>query len=554
MTPNFLIVLPDLVLAGRLQSLIPHEIEATVGFAASQEDGILALNDYTHLDLCVFCLSYPDGDGLALIIAVKKKFPRARLVVVTDLPPEVCGLFDPSWVALNLPLDAGEFAYLCRETLSSMQGSQLGHFTIGSRFRSDCWGDWYKAYDTTLKREVDLGILHSWATPEESSQFREAASLRAQAAHDHVQTVYFGGDDEGRSFVSHEKWEMPTLPSLVGAGQKIDARTAARILHTVAAVLTFWDSHQYPHPPLETYQITLSPYGVVKVENIVDPTLPFRPMKTSDLIEVANAVYALLPSLEKVPRQLRGLLNKLRAPEQVIFETSLGDMTVLLDSTLAPITVANFLAYVDREAYDGTLFHHVISGFVAQGGRYMKDMTALAAARPIPNEASNGLLNRRGTLSMAHGKDADGATSQFIFNLVDNSSLDPNENRIGFAVFGKVIRGMEVLDRMAKVEVINQDKYYMPVNPVILFKVRRSDCITVAEVLAEAQALDLQLDVNSNGEVTPGKGRGPDSAWLRAMTSTDKALASMSKAILTLSGSLTKKSSAPLKKSDADKS
>jgi peptidyl-prolyl cis-trans isomerase A (cyclophilin A) len=276
-------------------------------------------------------------------------------------------------------------------------------------------------------------------------------------------------------------------------------------------------------------------------------------MKTADLVEVANAVHALLPSLEKVPRQLRELLNKLRAPEQVVFETSLGDITVLLDATLAPVTVANFLAYVDQGAYDDTLFHHVIAKFVVQGGRYRRDMTPMAAADPIPNEAANGLLNRRGTLSMAHGKDPDSATSQFIFNLVDNASLNPDENRVGFAVFGKIIKGIEVIDRMAKVEVINQDKYYMPVNPVVLFQVRRNDCIQVAQVTATAQALDLQLDVNPNAGATPGKGHGPDSAWLRAMTSTDKALASMSRAILTLSGSLTKKSSSSLKKSDADK-
>jgi len=552
MTPNFLIVHPDLVLAGRFNSLIPHDIEATVGFAASQEDGILALDDYTHLDLCLFCMEYPDGDGSLLVAAVKEKFPRTRLVVVTDLPSESWSRLDPSWLVLNLPLDTGLFNSLCRETLGSMRGAQLSNFVIQERFRSDRWGDWYDAYDTTLKREVDVGILHTWATLGEARHFREAASLRARAAHDHVQTVYFGGDHEGFSFVSHEKWEMPSLVKLAEEGTKIDARTAARILHTVTSVLTFWDENQYPHPPLEARQVTLSPHGVVKVENIIDPALPYKQLKTSDLVPIANAVQELLPSLEQIPRQLRGLLNKLRAPEQVIFETSLGDIVVVLDDTLAPRTVANFLAYVDRGAYDDTLFHHVISGFVVQGGRYTQEMTKIDTAPPIPNEASNGLLNLRGTLAMAHGKDPNSATSQFVFNLVDNASLNPSENRAGFAVFGKVVRGMEVMDKIAEVEVIFQEKYYLPVNPVVLFRIRRNPSISMAEVTAEAQALDMQLAAGQQGDAKSFERRG-DTAWIRAMTSTDKALASMSHAILTLSGSLKKKSTTGLKKDDTGK-
>ncbi len=122
-------------------------------------------------------------------------------------------------------------------------------------------------------------------------------------------------------------------------------------------------------------------------------------------------------------------------------KTDLGEIVVELFRTEAPITVANFLKYVDRQAYDGTLFHHIISGFVVQGGRFNQQMEKIPTDEPIPNEASNGLLNSRGTLAMAHGQDPDSATSQFIFNLVDNASLNANPLTPGFTVFGMVTKG-----------------------------------------------------------------------------------------------------------------
>lgn len=537
MIPKLLIALPDLVFAGRLKSLVPEEMEADADFAGSLEDGLQFLHECDHLDLVVFGQNFPDGSGADLVAAVREKFPRARLAVMTDLPPEACAQLDPGWVVLNAPVDAGQFVALCREAMGSLHGRQLGHFVVDHRVRSDRWADWYRAYDITLKREVDLGVLHAWATEEESLRFRETASLRARAIHDHVQTVYFGGAQDGRDFVSHERWEMPGLPTLIEQGHRIDERVAARILHTVASVLMFWDANGYPHPPLALGDVTLSPYGVVKVKNIIDPAWPLRPMRVSDLVGVANAVYALLPSLEKIPRHLRELLNRIRASEQVVFETSLGNITVGLERAAAPVTVENFLSYVDRQAYDNTLVHHVIADFVVQGGRYTREMEKIPTDEPIPSEAANGLLNQRGTLAMAHGADPNSATSQFIFNVVNNKSLDRGPDRAGFAVFGKVVRGMEVVDDIARVEVLLQDHYYLPVNPVVLFKVRRTSSLTMEDVAAEAQAIDMQMNRGRGQSAMAGQ----DSSWLGAMASSNKTLASVSKVILTLSGSLKRK-------------
>jgi peptidyl-prolyl cis-trans isomerase A (cyclophilin A) len=135
----------------------------------------------------------------------------------------------------------------------------------------------------------------------------------------------------------------------------------------------------------------------------------------------------------------------------VVLTTNLGEIDIQLDPKDAPITTANFLSYVNKKFYDGTIFHRVVRGFVAQGGGYTPDMTEKPTDPPIKNEASNGLHNVRGTISMARTNDPDSATSQFFLNFVDNSTgkLDPGGfSPDGYAVFGKIIKGLDVLDKM----------------------------------------------------------------------------------------------------------
>jgi len=131
------------------------------------------------------------------------------------------------------------------------------------------------------------------------------------------------------------------------------------------------------------------------------------------------------------------------------FSTSLGDFKVELFARDAPLTVENFLGYVDEGFYDNTLFHRVIPGFVVQGGGFSPGMQQKPTRAPIQNEADNGLSNARGTLCMARTNAIHSATSQFFINLADNDFLDHSERNFGYAVFGKVVEGMDVLDRMA---------------------------------------------------------------------------------------------------------
>jgi len=133
------------------------------------------------------------------------------------------------------------------------------------------------------------------------------------------------------------------------------------------------------------------------------------------------------------------------------FETSHGGFTVELFAKEAPLTVANFLRYVDDGFFDGTIFHRIVPGFVIQGGGLTADFASKKTRAPIANEAKNGLKNTRGSLSMARTSDINSATSQFFVNLSDNGFLDHGPRDYGYAVFGGVTAGMETIDKIARV-------------------------------------------------------------------------------------------------------
>ncbi len=136
---------------------------------------------------------------------------------------------------------------------------------------------------------------------------------------------------------------------------------------------------------------------------------------------------------------------------RIQFETSHGTFVVELDGRKSPFTVVNFMRYVKAGHYEGTVFHRVIKNFVVQGGGYTEDYEEKPTQTPVPNEAGNGLSNERGTIAMARTGFPHSATSQFYINLKDNTALDPNPQRWGYTVFGRVVEGMDVIDGMAAV-------------------------------------------------------------------------------------------------------
>ncbi|MBO7236482.1 MAG: peptidyl-prolyl cis-trans isomerase [Kiritimatiellae bacterium] len=156
-------------------------------------------------------------------------------------------------------------------------------------------------------------------------------------------------------------------------------------------------------------------------------------------------------------------------------DTNMGTITLELNEEKAPETVRNFVKYAEDGHYDGTIFHRVIDGFMIQGGGFTKAMNQKPTREPIRNEAMNGLKNERGTIAMARTMVVDSATSQFFINLVDNAFLDfssPTPQGFGYAVFGKVIDGMSVVDSIAKVKTgFSGPHQNVPEEPILIKKI-----------------------------------------------------------------------------------
>ena len=158
----------------------------------------------------------------------------------------------------------------------------------------------------------------------------------------------------------------------------------------------------------------------------------------------------------------------------IILSTGFGEVTIELYDAEAPITVQNFLQYVEDGFFDGTIFHRVIPDFVLQGGGFTADMKQKKTRPPIKNEAENGLKNKRGTLSMARTQEIDSATSQFFINLKDNDFLDHGTRDFGYAVFAKVADGMEIIDWIAQVATGNNGMHQdVPLEPVVILSAKR---------------------------------------------------------------------------------
>lgn len=160
----------------------------------------------------------------------------------------------------------------------------------------------------------------------------------------------------------------------------------------------------------------------------------------------------------------------------VLIDTSLGKIAVKLNPEKAPISVENFLKYVDSKHYDGTIFHRVMKDFMIQGGGHTPDMKEKATAYPsIKNEANNGLFNKRGTVSMARMNEVDSATAQFFINVVDNPRLDyQSPSHYGYAVFGEVTSGMDVVDKIRAVRTTTKGQYDdVPVETILIKSIIR---------------------------------------------------------------------------------
>ena len=169
--------------------------------------------------------------------------------------------------------------------------------------------------------------------------------------------------------------------------------------------------------------------------------------------------------------------NESATDKFALIRTSLGDIKVKLNSAAAPISVANFEQYVNNKFYDNTIFHRVIPGFMIQGGGFDTSGKQKETLAPIKNEAKNGLTNKRGTIAMARTNIVDSATSQFFINVFDNDMLNyQNDENYGYAVFGEVVEGMDIVDKIVKVETKDNGMYQnWPVENVVIESVKLLD-------------------------------------------------------------------------------
>ena len=180
------------------------------------------------------------------------------------------------------------------------------------------------------------------------------------------------------------------------------------------------------------------------------------------MLRIIAAAVALLVSIQVAA-----------ADPQVEMKTSMGTVVIELYPDKAPLTVDNFLQYVKDRHYDGTVFHRVIPGFMIQGGGFGPDFSEKPARKPVRNEAANGLRNETGTIAMARTPDPHSATAQFFINVADNESLNfrfPTQEGYGYCVFGKVVKGMDVVNRIVKVQTGPGPAGHqnVPVKPIII--------------------------------------------------------------------------------------
>ena len=164
------------------------------------------------------------------------------------------------------------------------------------------------------------------------------------------------------------------------------------------------------------------------------------------------------------------------SPRVQVF-TSMGNFTIELNAERAPLTVPHFLRYVDQGQYTNSIFHRVIASFLIQGGGYDTSYKLKPTPYKVFNESGNGLTNQRGTVGMARTAEPHGADSQFYVNLYDNAALDPNQSRWGYTVFGKIVQGMEVVDKIGNVSTgkVGPLKEDAPLEQVVILKIERLD-------------------------------------------------------------------------------
>jgi len=337
------------------------------------EDGAAAdatVSKMEQIDLLISEVYFENADGLQFLYGFRTSRPNTPVLIATrydlsDFQEYLAGL-----TQMTAPFDEQALGQFLRPILGILEGQQWGNMLIGNKVGSDRDGARYAATDVSVKRQVYLTILHADAGPEEVNNFKASATYMARAGHSNVTAVYSAGDYQGRHYLVREFWAAHNLQDLANQGEKMEPRLAARIIATVCNVLMHWEKNGFAHPALEAKDVTVTPNGVIKIDNCVDPSLEGQPRPSNQLEALSVALKAVLPPNEELSVRMRNLLNTMRQPD-----VSLGGVMAeaqSIDTELAPereVAVSKHhqeaVEVIQREKKKEQLFHYLrIAAFV----------------------------------------------------------------------------------------------------------------------------------------------------------------------------------------------
>lgn len=278
---------------------------------------------------------YLEGtDGLTLLDNFRKRFPQCPVIIVTSYDLSGYKEYTQGIPQFTPPLDLALLAETIANALGAIEGQMWLPYKVGRYIGKDLWGECYEAFDQGVKRKVYLSLLRSGADEQEVVAFQSWAAYMARAGHPNVTAVFTAGEHRGRYFFAREYWVAPSLQTTLNAGEHIDPRLAARIIHTVATVLSFWETNDYKHGEVTSDDITISGNGVIKLQNCVNPSLTGRPDPSPTFNNLAAILEPVLPAKNELPPRLLNLLQLMKAREVVL--SSIGREAQTLDVELAP--------------------------------------------------------------------------------------------------------------------------------------------------------------------------------------------------------------------------
>lgn len=312
MPKSILVIQPNPELLQATNAILDRfpEAERVVTESAAQAEEALSL--LGQLDVLIAEIYLEGSDGLALLTKIREKFPSVAVAVISSY--DLSGYRDylGDVIMIDLPAQSSLLSEFLDDKVNGLEGRTWASYSIERKVGQDRWGETYEGTDRGVKRSVYISVLPLGADEARILHFKSWAAYMARAGHPNVTAVFEAGEQDGRHYFVREKWQARSLQEMINAGEKIEPRLAARIVNTVTTVLLFWEGNQYYHSILSMDDVTVAPNGVIKVINSVDPSLDSMPRIGSQLINLSQSLYQLLPPADQLPPRLAKLLEDMR--------------------------------------------------------------------------------------------------------------------------------------------------------------------------------------------------------------------------------------------------